>query len=544
MVNSLLRQLRTRGRSVRRRLLRDLVLVLVVTVGTVVGAAYLVSEQVRQNIAKGEIQHSTVRALEEFQSSFGPVVKQLLVTRAWGHTGDLPLDDVPALNSRFMPALQHLAQVSGLIIADAKGREYFLLREQDRWLTRTLVAGKSQVLAQWTRWSSPSQAEETWQEELDYDPRTRPWFKGAAASVETGNVFWTRPYVFFTRQAPGITAATAWHDGGTEGRLYVVGLDILLSDVVAYLRQIKVRERGRAFLFSDEGGVFVPPDGSGVGRVRRNHGAFFSPSKALGSPAALDALEHWENADRPMNEPMRFRSGGEWWWGQFQPVYSDSATLWFGVVVPESDFLGILQTQRSILIWIAVAVVLAGVILAALVVGRYGRQMKDMAKTSLDPRDFEQEVLALIHAGESATLEFKSTMRMNLRSGKAGKEIELAWLKSVVGFMNTDGGVLLIGVDDGGEVVGTEPDGFENEDRCRLHFKNLFTQHIGLEYSKFVELEIQPVAGKTVVAVECERSGAPVFLRTKNDEAFYIRSGPSSVELSVSKALKYIQQRS
>ena len=72
----------------------------------------------------------------------------------------------------------------------------------------------------------------------------------------------------------------------------------------------------------------------------------------------------------------------------------------------------------------------------------------------------------LIRYGESPNLEFKSTLRTNLKTGKAGKEIELAWLKSVVGFLNTDGGVLLIGVNDGGEVVSIAADQFENDDKC------------------------------------------------------------------------------
>jgi hypothetical protein len=35
-----------------------------------------------------------------------------------------------------------------------------------------------------------------------------------------------------------------------------------------------------------------------------------------------------------------------------------------------------------------------------------------------------------------------------------------------------------------------------------------------------------------------------VFLRAKNTEAFFIRSGPSSVELSPREVLEYVQERS
>jgi predicted HTH transcriptional regulator len=132
-------------------------------------------------------------------------------------------------------------------------------------------------------------------------------------------------------------------------------------------------------------------------------------------------------------------------------------------------------------------------------------------------------------------------MRKNLRSGKHGKEIELAWLKGIVGFLNTSGGILLIGVDDDGVILGLDADEFENNDKIQLHFKNLISQHIGLEFSKYINLFIEELESKNIIVIECKKSHQPAFLYDKNDELYYIRSGPESVSLSISKALKYIQ---
>ncbi len=151
--------------------------------------------------------------------------------------------------------------------------------------------------------------------------------------------------------------------------------------------------------------------------------------------------------------------------------------------------------------------------------------------------------MSLIEEGEGNTVEFKTTMRMNLKTGKQDKEIELAWLKTVAAFMNTVGGILLIGVDDKGSVKGLEADGFANEDKCRLHFKNLIAQHIGIEHSRSLHFEIHPVKGGQLIFIECERSEKPVFLSHRNEEGFYIRSGPSSVKLPVSKVLQYLESR-
>jgi predicted HTH transcriptional regulator len=132
---------------------------------------------------------------------------------------------------------------------------------------------------------------------------------------------------------------------------------------------------------------------------------------------------------------------------------------------------------------------------------------------------------------------------MNLKTGKSGKEIEQAWLKSVAAFLNTEGGVLLIGVDDGGDILGIDADEFENDDKCRLHFKNLIKQHIGLEYSEYIQMDVYPIQSKKIVLIEVDRSPNPAFLHMKEDEDFFIRSGPASVKLPVSKVLAYLEQR-
>jgi len=181
--------------------------------------------------------------------------------------------------------------------------------------------------------------------------------------------------------------------------------------------------------------------------------------------------------------------------------------------------------------------------MANFLVKKYAHQLKDVPQTSIANNDFINEVYHLLREGESSTLEFKSTMRKNLKSGKNGKEIEIAWLKGLVGFMNTNGGILLIGVDDDANILGIEADEFDNEDKILLHFKNLISQHIGLEFSQYLHLIINQIEGKTILVIESERASRPVFLYHKNEEDFYIRSGPASVKLSISKVIRYIQNR-
>lgn len=78
----------------------------------------------------------------------------------------------------------------------------------------------------------------------------------------------------------------------------------------------------------------------------------------------------------------------------------------------------------------------------------------------------------LILKGENERVEFKSTLRWNLRAEKKDKAITHASLKTIAAFLNTDGGILLIGVADEGTLLGLNNDKFENEDKLLLFLTN------------------------------------------------------------------------
>lgn len=144
----------------------------------------------------------------------------------------------------------------------------------------------------------------------------------------------------------------------------------------------------------------------------------------------------------------------------------------------------------------------------------------------------------LIRMGENEKVEFKSTLRWNLIADKADKAIENSALKTIVAFLNTEGGTLLIGVKDDGTILGMEKDQFLNEDKYLLHFASLINDRIGKHYIEHIEWGLREVQGKKVLRVNCKPSSSPAFLKN-NGEEFFVRNGPSSVQLSTSEVLEY-----
>jgi predicted HTH transcriptional regulator len=146
-----------------------------------------------------------------------------------------------------------------------------------------------------------------------------------------------------------------------------------------------------------------------------------------------------------------------------------------------------------------------------------------------------QQVRRLLRQGEGDHVEFTSTVRFNLKSGKNDKSIELAVLKGITAFLNTAGGTLLVGVSDEGEVLGMDPDGFRNDDHALRHISNLVAEHIGIRHINAISLHALTLDGKTVLAAVCRQATEPAFLRHKDDEMFLVRQGPGNRQLSFSE---------
>jgi len=155
-------------------------------------------------------------------------------------------------------------------------------------------------------------------------------------------------------------------------------------------------------------------------------------------------------------------------------------------------------------------------------------------------------IAELIKEGESITVEFKETLRYDVRKGEVSKEIEHAVTKSIVGFMNADGGTLLIGVDDRGEVRGLENDykslPKKNRDGFENHFNMLVKTVIGLPFAKYVGVKFEKIEGKDVCMVMVRETHKPAYVRNGDKkEEFFVRVGNSTQPFLMSEAEEYIK---
>jgi len=158
----------------------------------------------------------------------------------------------------------------------------------------------------------------------------------------------------------------------------------------------------------------------------------------------------------------------------------------------------------------------------------------------------------LISEGESEELEFKSSLRWDYQQGTVNKKLGLVIMKTVAAFGNSDGGSLIIGIDDNAQALGLENDYASlkgDKDRFELHLRNLLNQSFGAAYTASnVKIYFPLINEIEICQVDVSPSKEPLVLIVKDkngvdSEKLYVRSGNSSHELSISEFNNYRKER-
>ncbi|WOQ69347.1 ATP-binding protein [Microbacterium limosum] len=165
------------------------------------------------------------------------------------------------------------------------------------------------------------------------------------------------------------------------------------------------------------------------------------------------------------------------------------------------------------------------------------------------PAHGDVDVSAVIAAGESDVAEFKETARWNVREDKKDPRMELAIAKTIAAFLNSRGGVLVIGADDAGQPVGLERDlatlRTPDHDRFELWLRDLLSTLLGRNAATLPHIQFAAVDGTVVCAVNCPPSPKPVFLVQSRDGGstdLWVRVGNSTRSLGVDEAVEYVSR--
>jgi predicted HTH transcriptional regulator len=159
----------------------------------------------------------------------------------------------------------------------------------------------------------------------------------------------------------------------------------------------------------------------------------------------------------------------------------------------------------------------------------------------------------VIQSGEHGFLEFKSTMRWNWRENRLDKKMEEIILKTISAFNNAEGGKLLIGVTDEGEILGLESDyntlKEPNKDHFELHLRNIVNNAFGKEFATTnLKINFPIVNTMEICEIDIKSGSNPLYceIQDKNgkvEKKFYVRSGNTSQEFDIQETASYISKR-
>lgn len=177
----------------------------------------------------------------------------------------------------------------------------------------------------------------------------------------------------------------------------------------------------------------------------------------------------------------------------------------------------------------------------------YEKVTKGQVEKQPSPEELTQlSVIDLLKKGETDTLEFKASMIWDVKEKRPSKEMKVVIARTVASFMNSEGGILLIGVDDNGNVCGLADDLAQVHGKLDV-FEQTFTNAIntylvgGKVNRAYVGLRFEKAHDKDVAVATVKKSPRPVYVKSEGEREFCIRSGNLCQKLDVSEVHEYIE---
>lgn len=160
-------------------------------------------------------------------------------------------------------------------------------------------------------------------------------------------------------------------------------------------------------------------------------------------------------------------------------------------------------------------------------------------------RNNNYEIQKIISQNESISLEFKMALHWDFYQDKKNGNLTDGVVKTIAAFLNTDGGTLLIGVDNSNKVLGLEKDykylkKKNGRDAFELSLTQLISSKIGKNFCNYVRPVFHTVEEHEVCQVIVTPSEEPVYVG--KDTAFFVRTRNSTQELNTREAHEYIKK--
>jgi adenylate cyclase len=363
---------RIRSRTMRKIGFRTAILQLVlgallVTVALIGAIGYSNSARTLDDVRE---KHSALVSLamsQEIGRLLGTADKILPEFRALSRRGLIDLGDLPKLGVTLAELLRREEDLSWLSYSDARSGRFIGARRRD---------DGSVVINQ----SDPQVANGTPSEYLlgedgartslgplatsGYDPRTRDWYRSAAASQ--GRVVWSEPYEF-QEGIMGITASVSVEDD--SNLIGVFTADFLVQDVTTYLSRLIQSRRLLVFVSTVSGKLFAISSGIDVPSAD----AFGACQKAISQgPSILADGQPKGFTVRLQGEPYLLTAAPHW--------LPDGFGFITGVLGSENEFVGSARNNLALTATVGSLAIAIAAVIAIWLSGQLAKPLKTLSR--------------------------------------------------------------------------------------------------------------------------------------------------------------------
>jgi diguanylate cyclase (GGDEF)-like protein len=347
--------------SLRYFLLLVLIALQILTLIAILISSHANTEVVLRDHAQEVMGHLANTAADNSEQFLSPAERAAQLTEGLLAKGILGQGAEGELEQYFLDQLRTNPELAGIYLGQSDGSFFFVKRDGAGFLTKKIKAGGSRQVDYIYRNADAVFTRQEAHPEDTYDPRERPWYQEAL--LKHGQS-WTEPYMFFTSKRPGITVAKPVYNA--EGKfLGVVGVDIEITGLSAFLDNVPISAHGSAFIMNRHGMAIAFP---GIEQALAQNGEQKDlPQMTQVSEVAEQLLSGFGAQKLPLlnkREFVEFMVANQPYYGILSPFTVGDATWLVGVYAPSSDFVGAIQSQNRRYLWEVLGIGLLSCLLA------------------------------------------------------------------------------------------------------------------------------------------------------------------------------------
>jgi len=189
-----------------------------------------------------------------------------------------------------------------------------------------------------------------------------------------------------------------------------------------------------------------------------------------------------------------------------------------------------------------------GAMLGLLTIGIYSFLHRRLLRIERLKMELHKDIPLIIKQGEGPLLEFKSSFRWDIEQSRTNRQLEGVVLKSLAGFLNSNqGGTLLIGVADDGQVIGLKNDfqtlKKQNQDGFEQAIMTAIAANLGADLCSYISILFHVIDTNALCRLIVSPADRPVFLNQGNTLKLYVRTGGGTRDLNIQEALEFAPTR-